>query len=85
LQATKTRLFLDPETGEVVLRDSELGRFIGCKVDENALQPPVQFIRIPIPRLAIVELAPEGVSRALSFKTLPAIHNNSGPPTVSDA
>jgi hypothetical protein len=47
---------LDPHTGEVVLRGFELGRYIGCKVDKAAPEPPDRcFTRIPIPAGAIVE------------------------------
>jgi hypothetical protein len=55
LASHEDRAFLDPETGEVISTSDAFGRFIGCKIDENALEPPVQFNRIPIPRLAIVE------------------------------
>jgi hypothetical protein len=55
LAGDEERAFLDPETGKVISSSDEFGRFIGCKIDENALEPSVQFTRIPIPRLAIVE------------------------------
>jgi hypothetical protein len=48
--------FVDPKTGEVIADDRDFGRYIGCKVDKGAPEPPPShFSRIPIPRGAIVE------------------------------
>jgi hypothetical protein len=48
---------LDPQTGEVVLTDSDLGKFLGCEVSAHCGLAPEydKFKRVPIPAGAIVE------------------------------
>jgi hypothetical protein len=48
---------LDPQTGDAVLINLDLGSFAGCHVDKGAKNapPPSNFTRRPIPRGTIVE------------------------------
>ena len=56
LESYEETSFLDPQTGDVLLDSCELGRYLGCTVDEDASDPPPSnFTRIPVPPGAIVE------------------------------
>jgi hypothetical protein len=54
LASDEEQTFLDPRTGEVF--NSELGRFIGCHVENGVADPPRHFSRIAIPAGTIVEI-----------------------------